>query len=590
VGRPRDFRNAGLSVFAALLSVKDEPIDVRQLPPGFEIVGRARRAAFCAEPGTTLDSLGGHYWIAGRLRLDARDELRARLGPAAATASDAQLCLQAYAKWGETFTDFLAGDFAFVLWDDERQCLLAVRDRLGVHALFHSKTADAWLIGDSLDWLAARAAANDALDDYWIADFLVLGVSREFERTVYRDISRVAPAHLLKLGEGGLSLRRYWRLDISEPIYLRDAEAYRERFRELLSHAVADRLPAGRVGIAMSGGLDSTTLAATAVEVTGDPSRIVAECEHYERLMHIREDHYASLAARHLGIELRIRPADDIAYDPLWQSRGLRAAEPTTALVNAHNIQRVGREMTAIAPVWLDGEGPDNALGLERNAYLGWLRRKRSWRRLAEALVAYTTAKGLSGWAQSIGRHSRLQQEAELEPVDPLPAWLRHGFAERLKLAGRHQELGLGGDTSHPWHPAAIASFTSPIWQTYFDNRAFEGSLAGIEWRYPFLDLRVLEFMLSVPPVPWGWKKRLIREAMRGRLPAEVLARRKTPLDCYPEVATMREHGLPILPECHGVGRYIDPERLPDRAASDPELATALNVHALSHWLARKHR
>lgn len=576
-------------MFAALLSIGQEPIDVRQLggePSGLKVLGRARRAAFIAGPGSTFDSLDERYWIVGRLRLDAREELRARLG-AVPTVSDARLCLQAYEKWGETFTDYLAGDFAFVLWDDERQCLLGVRDRLGVRTLFHARSADAWLISDSLDWLAARDAGDRPLDDYWIADFLVLGVSREFERTVYRDIKRLAPAHLLKLGEGGLSLRRYWQLDIAEPIYLRGAQAYHERFRELLSRAMADRLPPGRVGIAMSGGVDSTALAATAVEVTGDPSRIVAECEHYERLMHIREDHYASLAARHLGIELRIRPADDIAHDPQWRSRDLQSAEPSVALLNARNIQRVGREMAALAPVWLDGEGPDNALTLERNAYLGWLKR-RSWPRLAQALVQYAAAKGTLGWVQTIGRHTGLKREAELEPVDILPAWLKHDFADRLKLTERQEALGLGGDPSHPWHPTAFASFTSPIWQAYFDDHAFEEALGGFEWRYPYLDLRVLEFMLSVPPVPWGWKKRLVREAMRGRLPAEVLARKKTPLSCYPEVATMRAIGLPALPERHNVSRYVDPNFLPQRAASDPDLALSLGVHALDHWLARK--
>lgn len=573
-------------MFAALLSIGQEPIDGRE-PPGLEVLGRARRAAFVAGPGSTLDSLDERFWIVGRFRLDARDELRARLGSAAATASDARLCLQAYAKWGEAFTDFLAGDFAFALWDDERLYLLGVRDRLGVRSLFHTKTADTWFVGDSLDWLAARDA-DRPLDDYWIADFLVLGLSREFERTVYRDIKRVAPAHLLKLGEDGLSLRRYWRLDLAEPLYLRNAQAYHERFRELLSRAVADRLPSGRVGISMSGGVDSTTLAATAVEVTGDPSRIVAECEHYERLMHIREDHYASLAARHLGIELRIRPADDIAYDPDWRSRDLRSAEPNVGLLNAHNIRTVGREMAAIATVWLDGEGPDNALTLERNAYLGWLRRKRSWRRLAQALVEYAAAKGLSGWAQTLGRHTGLKREAELGPADVLPSWLQRDFADRLRLPERQEALGLGGDPSHPWHPEAFASLTSPIWQAYFDDHALEESLAGFEWRYPYLDLRVLEFMLSVPPVPWGWKKRLVRGAMRGRLPVEVLAREKTPLACYPEVATMRSLGLPALPEPHLVGRYVDPNLLPERSASDPDLASALGVHALDHWLARK--
>ena len=579
-------------MFAALLSSGPAPIDPRPFtdgrePDGFEIVGRARRAALCAGAGSMRDSLDGRHWIVGRIRLDARDELLERLG-AAPTASDARLCLLAYARWGEAFTDHLAGDFAFALWDDQRQCLLAVRDRLGVRGLFHTRTADAWLIGDSLDWLAARSATPPALDDYWIADFLVLGMSREFERTVYRDIKRVAPAHLLTLGEGGLSLRRYWRLELAEPLYLRKAEAYHERFRELLSRAVADRLPPGRVGIAMSGGLDSTTLAATAVEVTGDPSRIVAECEHYERLMHIREDHYASLAARHLGIELRIRPADDSAHDPHWRSRGLRPAEPGLGMLNAHNIQRIGREMAAISPVWLDGEGPDNALTLERNAYLGWLRRRRSWVRLSQALLQYASAKGFSGWSQTLARRSGLRHVPELDPFDVLPPWLREDFAKKLNLAERQQALGLGGDSSHPWHPLAYDSFTSPAWQSYFEDHAFEESLAGFEWRYPFLDLRVLEFMLAVPPVPWGWKKRLIRASMRGRLPRAVLAREKTPLDCYPEIATMRTAGLPSLPQSHRVGRFVDPALLPDLAAPDPDLALSLGVHALDGWLAQK--
>lgn len=585
MGREQDVRHVGL-VFAALLNIRDEPIDLRRFPRGFETVGRAGRAAFSAAGGSTSAMLAGRYWIVGRFRLDARDELRSRLSLSAASNSDAELCLLAYAKWGESFTDFLAGDFAFILWDDVAQCLLGVRDQMGVQPLFHSRTADAWIVGDSLDWLAGQVPTSDVLDDYWIADFLVLGVAREFERTVYRDIKRLAPAHVLKLGGDGFSLRPYWRLDIPEPIYLHGAQAYHERFRELLSRAVADRLPAGRVGIAMSGGLDSTTLAATAVQVTGDPSRIVAECEHYERLMHIREDHYASLAARHIGIELRIRAADDIAYDPQWRARELRSPEPMTALINAHDIQRVAREMAEAAPVWLDGEGPDNALLLERDAYLGWLRRQRSWRRLAQALIEYSTAKGIAGWVRTIGRHTGLQREAELEPFDTLPPWLRRDFAERLALPERQKSLGTGGDMSHPWHPASIGSFTSPIWQCHFDVHAFEGTLGGFEWRYPYLDLRVLEFMLSVPPIPWGWNKRLIRGAMRGRLPAEVLARRKTPLDCYPEVATIREVGLPVLPEGHRLARYIDPQFLPDLGASDPDLAMSLNAHALDHWLA----
>ncbi len=67
-----------------------------------------------------------------------------------------------------------------------------------------------------------------------------------------------------------------------------------------------------------------------------------------------------------------------------------------------------------------------------------------------------------------------------------------------------------------------------------------------------------------------------------------MLARGKTPLDCYPEVATIREVGLPILSEDHRIARYVDTRFLPDRGASDPDLATSLNAHALDHWLTRQ--
>lgn len=594
MGRPQDAWHIGLRLFAALLSTENKPIDASRRAASLElsgltIVGKARRAAFLVGPGSTLDSLGSSLWIAGSIRLDARDELRARLGAAAATVSDAMLCLQAYAKWGEAFTDFLTGDFAFALWDDGRQWLLVGRDQLGVRTVFHSRTAEAWLVSDSLDWLAAQTSAVDALDDYWIADHLTLGMSREFERTVYRAISRVPPAHVLKLGEGSPALHRYWKLDIAEPLYLSRPEDYTERFRDLLSRAVADRLPAGKVGISMSGGVDSTTLAAATVGVTGDPAQVVAECEHYARLAHTREDYFASLAARHLGIDLRIRLVDDLAFDPQWRSRGIGSPEPTPALLSAHHSQLIGRERAALSDVWLNGEGPDNALTLERNAYLRWLFQRSSWQRLAAALLQYTATKGLAGWAQSMTRHIGRKQTASQALTDATPRWIRRDFAESLHLADRANALGLGGDESHPWHPAAIASFTSPIWQTFFDEHAFDASLGDIEWRYPYLDLRVLTFMLSVPPLPWGWKKRLIRASMQGRLPAEVLAREKTPLPAYPQAAMIRPVGLPELSKTSEVRRYVEPQFLAGTDAPNNDLESTLAVHAFDHWLELKH-
>lgn len=585
-------------MFAAIFNLHAEFLDVRQFGDASDVklFGGAGRAAFVhsnahssVAPGETgaIHSLGDRYWIVGRIRLDGRRALQARLateiGDIPGAIPDALLCLHAYARWGERFVEFLSGDFAFALWDDERQSLIAVRDQMGVRLLFHARKGNTWFVSDSLDWIAARASAGRELDDYWIADFLTGAASREFERTVYRDIQRLAPAHVLKLNEAGAAIRNYWRLNIVEPVYFRDPRTYAERFRELLSLAIADRLPAGRVGIAMSGGLDSTALAASTVDATADAARIVAECEHYEEVMHIREDHFASLAARRLGIDLRIRVVDDLAYDPHWRSRDIRSAEPSISILNAHNIRQVDGDRARSATVWFEGEGPDNALTLERNSYLGWLVGRRSWGRLAGALFQYARVKGVAGWAQTLRRHTGSRPEAK-GPAAP-PPWLNRDFAERVGLAERLATIGDGGDTSHPWRPLAMASFTSPFWQCDLDDMNFRETLAPIVRRHPYLDLRVAEFMLSVPPLPWGWKKHLLREAMRDRLPAEVLSREKTPLACYPDVASMRRHGLPEPSGGSRFDQYVDRRHLPAVQASETEIFVAMAAYGLDHWL-----
>ena len=537
---------------------------------------------------TGLEGLADRYWIVGRMRLDAREDLRRRLAPHVSTEgpdiSDARLCLHAYAAWGERCVDVIEGDFAFALWDEARQCLFSACDRMGKRSLFHARSGTRGWISDSLDWIAQQGLDEGGLDDYWIADRLTLNCSREFERTVYRDIRRLPPAHAMVWDAAGESRQRYWRLDIQEPLRLGRREAYTERFRDLVSLAIADRIPAGRVGIAMSGGLDSTMLAACTVALTGDPGRVTAYCEHYEELMHIEEDRFASMAARHLGIDLQIEPVDNSVYDPQWQLRGIRSAQPTMSIVSAHCVKGINDGLARRSSVWLEGEGPDNALRLDRNPYFAWLRRRRDWRRLAGALLDYAAVKGWSGWRQSLKRH--VGTFVDFPASDPIPAWLDPGFVARLRLAERLRDLGEGGDTTHPWHPEAMSSFTSPIWLEHFADYDFLERLSPILWRSPFLDLRVLTFMLSAPPIPWGWNKQLVREAMANRLPEPVLRRPKTPLAIFPREEMVRRQGLPALLKPDRLGAYVDLSKLPGREARPVDLMQSLNVYVLGHWIA----
>jgi asparagine synthase (glutamine-hydrolysing) len=109
--------------------------------------------------------------------------------------------------------------------------------------------------------------------------------------------------------------------------------------------------------------------------------------------------------------------------------------------------------------------------------------------------------------------------------------------------------------------------------------------LSPIVWRHPFLDLRVLGFMLAVPPVPWGWNKLLLRRAMAGRLPAELLARPKAAPE-PPTVPLPGGHAMAPLAASQRLAAFIDLERLPGKEASRTEFDMALSAHALDYWLA----
>jgi asparagine synthase (glutamine-hydrolysing) len=588
-------------MFAVVVDVGGAPVNVGNcggMSRVVEVGSRSLRVVFvCAngEAGPTdaeasgIQHLAGRYWIVGRIRLDAREELRERLSQVAGgdfrQDGDALLCLRAYAAWGAGFVERLAGDFCFALWDDARGLLVCARDRLGVRPLFHAAAGDRRFVGDSLDWIRSRLPAGGDLDDFWIADFLTVNCSLEVERTVYKNVHRLAPAHLLELSEAGQVVRRYWRLAIGEPLRLRGRGAYVERFLELLDSAMANRLPDGRVGISMSGGLDSTTLAACAVRAAGDPARVVAECLHFETLMPDEEKHFSMLVARHLGIDLVQRARDDLTYDPAWRTRPIHTAEPCLSIVRAEFDRQIAREQQSRAPVWLYGEGPDNALLFERGAYISWLVERRDWWRLAEVALLNLAAKGLDGWGPTLRRLARPRRAVEDEFA--VPPWLDRGLVEDLRLQERLRGASAAATSRHPWHPKAVASFGDPIWPRMLDAFDYDEALSPIVWRHPFLDLRVLEFMLSIPPLPWGRRKLILRQAMRGRLPAEVLARNKTPLAGSPLAEPLRRHGLPELARDGRFGRYVDSKALPAASsfAGYPERLVA--AHALDHWLAQ---
>ena len=184
-----------------------------------------------------------------------------------------ELVLRAYAVWGVDCVRHLLGDFSFAVWDAPRQRLFCARDHLGVKPFYYAQLGRTVVVSNTLDCIRLHPAVSRDLNDAAIADFLLFGANQADRPTSFRDIQRLAPAHSITWSDGAPRCRRYWTLPVEEPIYFQRADDYSDRFKELLQAALRDRLRTRRVGVLMSGGVDSPTLAAVAQTCCGSGGR-----------------------------------------------------------------------------------------------------------------------------------------------------------------------------------------------------------------------------------------------------------------------------------------------------------------------------
>src|SRR5262249_9007862 len=157
--------------------------------------------------------------------------------------------------------------FSFVLWQLRKRRLFAFRDLTGARPFFYSLHNDSLLFSNSLQAILCVPSASRQFDEEFFGDFLLGSPNYDPSRSVYREIRRLPPGHFLQLSESGFSVRRIAHLPLEDVLVLKDGREYVEEFQRLLSEALADRLPSDDTTIMLSGGLDSTTLAALAVNL-----------------------------------------------------------------------------------------------------------------------------------------------------------------------------------------------------------------------------------------------------------------------------------------------------------------------------------
>ena len=263
--------------------------------------------------------------ITADARIDNRQELIQKF-QVSQTTTDSELILLAYETWGEECVNHLLGDFAFAIWDARARSFFCARDHFGVKPFFYAHAGERFIFSHDLNALRREPLVSDALNETAIADYHAFGLNQDLSSTTFRDIQRLPAGHTLRFANNSITIRRYWTLTIPEPIRFRDPESYVERFIELLTRAVADRVGKDQVAISMSGGLDSTSLAAIASELLD--GRVQGVSNVYDDLIPDEERHYSTIAAKHIGIPLTHVSADQFTLFEQRQPLDLHQPEP----------------------------------------------------------------------------------------------------------------------------------------------------------------------------------------------------------------------------------------------------------------------
>jgi asparagine synthase (glutamine-hydrolysing) len=495
----------------------------------------------------------GGTMITADLRIDNRDELLSRISinrQLVAEWSDARLLLFAWEKIGDRIFPMLRGPFAVAIWDGSKRSLTLARDHLGLNVLMWHRDKRSFAFATMPNGLFAFDNIQRELCEEKIADFLVLNHA-DHTGTIYRNIFRIPPAHLMRLGpDGSVALQRYWTLRDIAPVRLKSDAAYAEGLREQLDRAVRRQMRSlYPVGALLSGGLDSSSVVALAAR---------AFAEKKQRLP-------AFTGVPRRGFD---GPVPDGSYaDETPYVEAIRAKLGNVDVHYVHNNECddfAGLERFFIA---LNGpvRNPTNfgwAMGVLEHA------RRQNCRVLLGGLHGNYTISW-DGWSQAVshllrGRllvaHRQWQlyyrstpfsrsvalKKLFVDPLVPLPvgdwidrcrrpnqaaAWQDHSpiradFAKAMvverrarqfghdflyRVRRKERERGLGQvDYLGDWHAA-------------------EKAVTGIEVRDPTADIDVVAYCFGIPPEQFlaeGIDRSLVRRAMWGLLPEAVLTNR----------------------------------------------------------------
>lgn len=436
--------------------------------------------------------------------------------------SDTEVLLKSYMQWKDDCVDHLNGIFAFAIWDGQDQSLFLARDRLGVKPLFYTENAGGLLFGSELKALLAHPDVKPIIDQEGLSEILALGPSRTPGHGVFKGIKEIRPGHKARYNQDGLRIERYWNVE-SKP-HTENAEETAGKIRELFEDAVTKQLISDvPIGTFLSGGVDSsaiTAIAANHIKQEGKETLRTYSIDYEGNQKYFKsntfqpnsDEDFIRLVSDNNGTKHQNCVLNnEVLADYLKEAVDMRDL-PGMADIDSSLLwfcTEVKKDIT----VALSGECADEIFGgypwfyrgedLERDGF-PWIRSSQ----VRQGLLKEEWQEKLDLQGYMMDRYQEtIQETPELEGEDEEEKQRRQLF------------------------------YLNMIWfmTTLLDRKDRMSMGASLEVRVPFSDHRLVEYVWNIP---WdmkrygGREKGILRKALEGLLPDDVLYRKKSP---YPK-------------------------------------------------------
>lgn len=467
--------------------------------------------------------------------------------------SDTEVLLVSYIAFGADCVHKLNGIFAFAIWDDAAQSLFMARDRLGVKPLFYTRSGRNLVFGSELKALLAHPDVRPQVDAEGLAEIFAVGPARTPGHGVFKNVNELRAGYCVTATADKMDFQQYWKLESAE--HPDDLETTVQNVRDLLIDTVTRQLVSDvPVCTFLSGGLDSSAVSAIAAQAfreAGKPALHTYSIEFENMEQHFEANSFQTsldspwarkvsefIGSVHHPVVFDVPEMVDHLLTPLSLRDGPGMADIDVSLY------LFCREIKRDATVALSGESADEVFG----GY-PWFHRK-------ESLEADTFP-----WSLKLQERVNIlspELRAKIHPEEYVADRYREALEEVPRLPGEDAREARIREISY----LSITRFLP----TLLDRKDRMSMGASLEVRVPFCDHRLVQYVFNIPwaiKTAGGQTKGVLRQAMKGFLPDDALARKKSPYPSNPDpryleatrsraLALLEDTTSPLLPLVDG--------------------------------------